>query len=491
MRHPARRRAPSVTRLLAAWLAAWELACATVAPPLLAALTPSVAVARTKKEQKKKKAAPPRRRATTRRRVPKPVPSPVGPNAPGVGKPFPVQSLPPSDSKRVTPEDISDQQQQLDAIRDEARKNRELAARLRGKEKSVAKDLERIRRDLNTTQRYLNQLEAREQVVRGQKAITERNLGAAINRREAQRATLSWRLREIYKFGRDRRFEALLSSASFAGLVQRGDFFQRILEADRALLGEIQGETQRITVHKQSLEATIKELTAISGEKQVESNRLASLQREQARTLAGITSQRKSAEETARQMEASARRIQNLIAQLERRRREAEEAAKRAAQGSTPGTPGAKTPKAPPPSDDKFLADANFAKNRGSLSWPVRGSIVGSFGRNVNERFNTVTFNNGIDIAAAAGTDIRAVARGRVELSEYLPGYGKTVILNHGDGYYTIYGYCSSLSVSSGAAVEAGQTIARVGDTDSVKGPALHFEVRRGKEAQDPQAWLR
>ena len=85
--------------------------------------------------------------------------------------------------------------------------------------------------------------------MRAQKAITEQNLGAAISRREAQRATLSWRLREIYKFGRDRRFEALLSSASFAGLVQRGDFFQRILEADRALLGQIQGETQRITVH--------------------------------------------------------------------------------------------------------------------------------------------------------------------------------------------------------------------------------------------------
>ncbi len=476
------------------WIAAVLLACelCVAAAPLVAPLLAAPAAeARTKKKTTTKKPATKRtpKRTTTRRRVPKPVPAPVGPNVPPVGKPFPVQSLPPADPKKVTSEDIADQQQQIDALREEARKNRDLAARLRGKEKSVAKDLQRIQRDLTTTQRYLRQLEARETIVQGKKAITERDLAAAINRREAQRATLSWRLREIYKFGRDRRLEALLSSASFAGLVQRGDFFQRILDADRALLGEIQGETQRIEGHKRQLEGTIKELTAISGEKTVESKRLSSLQQEQARTLAGITSQRKSAEETARQMEASARRIQNFLAQLERRRREAEEAARRAAQGTQ--TPGTKTPKAPPPSDDKFLADANFAKNRGSLSWPVRGSLVGSFGRNVSERFNTVTFNNGIDIAAPAGTDVRAVARGRVELSEYLPGYGKTIILNHGDGYYTIYGYCSALLAGSGAEVQPGQVIARVGDTDSVKGPALHFEVRKGKEAQDPQGWLR
>ena len=424
------------------------------------------------------------------------MPAPVGPTAPPIGKPFPVQTLAPGEGKHITPEDISDQQQQLDALRDEARKNRDLAARLRGKEKSVAKDVQRIQRDLGTTTRYLTQLGTREKVVQGQKTLTERSLAASTNHREAQRATLAWRLREIYKFGRDRRLEALMSSASFGGLVQRGDFFQRILEADRALLAQIQGETQRISQHKHALDGTIKELNGITSEKQVESNRLSSLQREQSTVLAGVTSQRKSAEATARQMETSARRIQNLIATLERRRREAEEAARRKAEAGalgtpgTPGAPGAKTPKAPP-SDDKFLADANFAKNRGALSWPVRGAIVGTFGRNVSERFNTVTFNNGIDIAAATGTDIRAVARGRVEMSEYLPGYGKTIILNHGDGYYTIYGYCSSLAVGSGAPIEAGQVIAHVGDTDSVKGPALHFEIRHGKEALDPQGWLR
>jgi len=59
-----------------------------------------------------------------------------------------------------------------------------------------------------------------------------------------------------------------------------------------------------------------------------------------------------------------------------------------------------------------------------------------------------------------------------------------------GDGYYTIYGYCSNLAAASGAQIEAGQVIAHVGDTDSVKGPALHFEIRHGKEALDPQGWL-
>ncbi len=483
---------PSRVRRLAAWLAAWQLACATLVPVLAVAWRVAPVEASAKKEKAappRKKTTPARKRTSTRKPL-KPVPAPVGATAPPVGTPYPVQALPPGEGKNVSPQDISDQQQQLDALRDEARKNRELASRLRGREKSVSKDLRRIQQDLGTTTRYLRQLEAREKIVQRQKALTERSLSSSTAHREEQRATLAWRLREIYKFGRDRRLEALMSSTNFATLVQRGDFFQRILEADRALLTQIKDATQRISDHKQALEGTIKELGAISSEKQIESNRLSSLHRQQASLLSNVTTQRKSAEATARQMEASARRIQSLIATLERRRREAEEAARRKAEEAAGGTTGSKPPK-PVPSDDKFLANANFGKNRGALSWPVRGAIVGTFGRNVNERFNTVTHNNGIDIAAPAGTEVRAVARGRVELSEYLPGYGNTIILNHGDGYYTIYGYCSSLNAGSGAEVVAGQTIARVGDTDSVKGPALHFEVRHGKEALNPQAWLR
>jgi septal ring factor EnvC (AmiA/AmiB activator) len=396
------------------------------------------------------------------------------------GKPLPVTSIPPPPGKEVTPEDIADQQAQLDKIREEARRNRAAAAQLRGREKSVQKDLRRIEQDLATTERYLRQLAVRAQIVSGQRAVTERNLADAIARREDQRGTLAWRLREVYKFGRDRRFEVLFSSRSFPELLERTDFFARILEADRALLTSINVETVRISDHRRALLAVEHQLAQITSEQQLETRRLASLRAERETTIAKLRTQRKGYEETAAQMEASARRIQSIIAALERRRRAQEEAARRAREAGKPPAP-----------EDTWLLNADFAKNKGNLPWPVRGEIVTPYGRSVNPRFNTVTINNGIDIAVPLGTNIQSVAKGRVELVETLPGYGKTIILNHGNGYYTIYAHCASLSVQEGAQVEARQVIATVGDTDSVKGPVLHFEIRQGKQAVNPTGWLR
>jgi murein DD-endopeptidase MepM/ murein hydrolase activator NlpD len=99
--------------------------------------------------------------------------------------------------------------------------------------------------------------------------------------------------------------------------------------------------------------------------------------------------------------------------------------------------------------------------------------------------------NNGIDIRAPEGSAVRSVGDGRVEVSDWLPGYGQSIIVNHGQGYYSIYAHLSSSSVATGARVSAGQTIGTVGDSGSLKGACLHFEMRRGREAQNPESWLR
>jgi len=122
----------------------------------------------------------------------------------------------------------------------------------------------------------------------------------------------------------------------------------------------------------------------------------------------------------------------------------------------------------------------------------VRGNVVGRFGPETHPKWGTTTMNNGIDIEAPMGAAVRAVARGRVEYtSDDYAGYGEIVILNHGDGYYTLYAHLSDILVAQGAAVESGQTIGRVGDTGSLKGTVLHFEVRKGGNALDPQQWLK
>ncbi|HEU5310451.1 MAG TPA: peptidoglycan DD-metalloendopeptidase family protein, partial [Candidatus Eisenbacteria bacterium] len=123
--------------------------------------------------------------------------------------------------------------------------------------------------------------------------------------------------------------------------------------------------------------------------------------------------------------------------------------------------------------------------------WPVTGRVARSFGQQKNPRFNTTTFNSGVDIAATFGASITAVAKGRVDYVNWLEGYGKCAIINHGGGFYTLYANASEILVSVGKDVAAGETIGRVGDTGSTIGTALHFEIRKGREALNPLEWFR
>ena len=106
-------------------------------------------------------------------------------------------------------------------------------------------------------------------------------------------------------------------------------------------------------------------------------------------------------------------------------------------------------------------------------------------------RFGTETVRTGIDIEAAEGTPIRAVAPGAVAYRGWLKGYGNLLVLDHGDGYYTLYAHASQILVDEGDQVKGGELVGRVGETGSVEGPRLHFEVRYQSRAEDPQPWLR
>jgi murein DD-endopeptidase MepM/ murein hydrolase activator NlpD len=116
---------------------------------------------------------------------------------------------------------------------------------------------------------------------------------------------------------------------------------------------------------------------------------------------------------------------------------------------------------------------------------------VTGFGRETHPRFGTETVRTGIDIEAAEGTPIRAVAPGAVAYRGWLKGYGNLLVLDHGDGYYTLYAHASQILVDEGDQVKGGELVGRVGETGSVEGPRLHFEVRYQSRAEDPQLWLR
>jgi septal ring factor EnvC (AmiA/AmiB activator) len=128
---------------------------------------------------------------------------------------------------------------------------------------------------------------------------------------------------------------------------------------------------------------------------------------------------------------------------------------------------------------------------RGRLGWPAEGKVVGEFGAQVHPRFGTKTFRNGIDIEVAEGTNIVSVYPGHVVYTGWFRGYGNLIIVDHGHDYYTLYAHAASILVAEGDDVKQGQTIGTVGDTGSLQGPRLYFEVRHQGRPEDPAQWLR
>jgi septal ring factor EnvC (AmiA/AmiB activator) len=131
----------------------------------------------------------------------------------------------------------------------------------------------------------------------------------------------------------------------------------------------------------------------------------------------------------------------------------------------------------------------------GVLPWPVEGDLVYRFGRDRRPN-GTVLRWSGIGIAAVSGTPVRAVRAGRVVLAGPFEGYGPTVVLSHGDGFYTLYLYLEELGVVEGRTVVEGQVIGTVGGTDTPEGAHLEFQIRApldggSPEALDPLQWLR
>jgi septal ring factor EnvC (AmiA/AmiB activator) len=127
---------------------------------------------------------------------------------------------------------------------------------------------------------------------------------------------------------------------------------------------------------------------------------------------------------------------------------------------------------------------------RGRMKWPVDGKVRAGFGRTVHPEFKTSVPHPGLDIDAPEGADFRAAADGTVVWSGALRGYGLTTIVDHGADLLTVYGHAGVLLVEKGEGVQRGDVLGKVGDTGSLRGPALYFEVRRGGKPVDPAPWL-
>jgi septal ring factor EnvC (AmiA/AmiB activator) len=132
-----------------------------------------------------------------------------------------------------------------------------------------------------------------------------------------------------------------------------------------------------------------------------------------------------------------------------------------------------------------------FSRQKGRLMPPVAGKIISRFGITQSGDYKSFTFQSGIDIRGKQGEPVRSVFRGNVIFAEWLKGYGNMVIINHGENYYTLYAHLQEMFKKKGDGVDAGEVIATLGDTGSLKGVCLHFELRHHGKPVDPLKWLK
>jgi murein DD-endopeptidase MepM/ murein hydrolase activator NlpD len=207
-------------------------------------------------------------------------------------------------------------------------------------------------------------------------------------------------------------------------------------------------------------------------EERAEADREASKRRT---LLAKVRDERASHERMVGELSEATRRLEAFVRDLQAKQRRAVARPSPAPTRPAPGEPGS----------------GGLAGVRGRLAWPAEGKVVGEYGAQVHPRFGTKTFRNGIDIEVAEGTDIRAVYPGHVVYTGWFRGYGNLIIVDHGGEYYTLYAHVADIKVAEGEDVRQGQSIGTVGDTGSLQGPRLYFEVRHQGKPQDPAHWLR
>ena len=310
---------------------------------------------------------------------------------------------------------------------------------------------------------------------------------------EAQQRLIAIQARAAYQSGRQEYLRLLLNQQAperFARTLTYFDYLSRarleqleLFNETLRQLGNIQAEIDRqqavLLVRKSDLEQRSAELAEVRQQRRAA---LAQLESRYGNQNARLQAR----QQEQAQLDALLKTIEQTLArqarEAEQARREAELAAQSAASGPATAAQG-------PRVSTGASVDGPFARARGRLPWPVDGRLIASYGspRGGDAR----TRWDGVLIGAGAGSQVRAVHGGRVVFADWLRGAGLLVILDHGDGYLSLYGHNQSLLAEPGEVVKAGDVIATVGSSGGQQSPALYFAIRQQGRAIDPAHWCR
>lgn len=363
------------------------------------------------------------------------------------------------------------QNKAINALKNEIEQLRSKIKKTESRERSTASRISSLDEEIALTSRLVQSLKREEKKTRSRITRLKEDLLKNENELEILRVRYEQRVVNSYLKGRITDLERVFSSTTWRQAMYRTHYLKIISDIEKKMTKQIEKLLIGISQQKLELEAALRENLILKRdkEKQMSSYRNMRINREQ--ELSRIRFDKKALALYVNEKEAGLKQLENIIKKIleDRARFEREERIRQQQQA---------------------LKTKSFSALKGRLPWPANGRIIAKFGRQWNPKLKTTTENPGIDIKGQPGSAIRAIIGGVVTTITYIRGYGTTIIIDHGGGFYTVYSHVTNIQINVDSEVRNGDVIAYMGDSGSINGSKLHFEIWGKGQKLNPELWL-
>ena len=369
-------------------------------------------------------------------------------------------------------EELRYQNDAINALKLELKQLRSKIKTAESRERSTANRLSSIDKEISLTGKLIQSLKYEEEKARKTIYQLKNDILENENKLEALRTRYKQRVLKSYKKGRLTDLQKVFSSTTWRQAIYRTHYLKVISDIEKQLTKKIEKLLVDISRQKIELEVVLRDNLNLKREKQTQITSYRNMRIDREKELNRIRNDKKALTSYVSEKEAGIQQLEKIIKRvLEDKARFERELRIRQQQ--------------------ETLKTKSFTALRGQLPWPADGRVISKFGRQWNPKLKTTTENPGIDIKGKPGSSIRTVLGGVVTTITYIRGYGTTIIVDHGGGFYTVYSHVTNFQTNVDSQVRYGDVIAYMGDTGSINGAKLHFEIWGKGQKLDPEKWLR
>jgi len=339
------------------------------------------------------------------------------------------------------------------------------------KEKSSVRRVSNLSEEVSLLQRLLKEIKKEEKLLVADISRTGKQISQSEVELDTIRVRYARRLVKMYKKGQLSNLEKIFSSTSWRQAVYRTKYLKIISDLDQKTHNTIRSLLIEIGRQKLNLESALRKKRRLKRDREKTLSQVRDKKRKEQRELTKIRRSQKDLKTFLTEKQAGVKQLEEIITKIREDidRVEREERIRR---------------------QQRALKAKEFPKLKGQLAWPAEGRVITKFGRQWNPKLKTTTENPGIDIKGKPGSEVRVVLGGIVTTITFIRGFGTTIIVDHGNGFYTVYSHVANVEINEDSEVRGGDVIAYMGDSGSINGSQLHFEVWGEGKILDPEKWL-